>query len=138
MNDVLIINDVPDKNGKVINYELLNDILNNINLRIEDVYLTNVVKNRPPGNRHPNRREIKEDSYWLNNQIKSVNPKLIILFGRIALKRFFPNLELVDVHGKRIERHIPRVGSFTFLPTYTLNLDNFETIKNDLKDLWSE
>jgi len=114
---------------------LLNMLLNGINLKRETVYITNVVKYRPPGNRNPNRREIKEDSKWLDNQIKSVKPELIVLLGRIALKRFFPDLNLSEDHGKKIERHIPKVGTFVFLSTYHPVSGKLATIKRDFENI---
>jgi len=127
-NDLMFIGETPDRREEIEN------IIRVIGLENKKIYITNIVKFKPPGNRNPNRREIKDDSKWLENQIKSIKPKLIILIGRIALKRFFPNLELSESHGKKIERHIPKIGSFTFLPTYRPSVDDLK-IRKDLYNI---
>ncbi len=64
--------------------QLLTRIIEAIELRRDDVYITNVVKCRPPGNRNPQPNEISACAGYLNRQIELVRPKLIVLLGRVA------------------------------------------------------
>ena len=126
--DIMFIGETPDRMDEIEN------LTQDIYLNGKKIYITSVVKCKLPGDRNPNRREIKDNSKWLENQIKLIKPKLIILVGRIALKRFFPNLELLETHGKKIEKHIPKIGSFTFLPTYRPVVDYLK-IREDLENV---
>lgn len=65
------------------------------------VYITNIVKCRPPNNRTPSSTEVKACSTHLRLQIKVVQPKLLVLVGNTALQYFFPHLKIMSVHGKR-------------------------------------
>ncbi len=66
--------------------KLLDKLLQNVGIDInQDVYFCNVVKCRPPKNRRPTKTEIQENLPWLHQQIKLVNPKLIVLVGSTAL-----------------------------------------------------
>ncbi|MCX7798016.1 MAG: uracil-DNA glycosylase [Melioribacter sp.] len=64
--------------------KLLNDILKAINLRREDVYIANILKCRPPGNRDPLPSEIETCIPYLHKQIDLIKPKIILCLGRIA------------------------------------------------------
>jgi uracil-DNA glycosylase len=64
--------------------QLLTKMLKAINIEREDVYITNVVKCRPPNNRNPQPEEIKACSDYLNEQIEIIKPELILLLGRVA------------------------------------------------------
>lgn len=65
---------------------LLNQLLLDSGIRIEDLYICNVIKCRPPNNRKPSKREIEMALPWLIQQIKLVDPKIILLIGATALK----------------------------------------------------
>ena len=94
--------------------KLLDSLLATIDLRREDVFITNIVKCRPPGNRDPLPSE-KETctSLYLDDQLRLINPKLIITLGRHALTYFIPNQKISEVHGQP-QRHEGRV----YLPLY--------------------
>lgn len=64
--------------------DLLNQALVRANLDREDVFITNVVKCRPPGNRNPTTEEMQSCSPYLTKQIATINPKLIVLLGKVA------------------------------------------------------
>jgi uracil-DNA glycosylase len=66
----------------------------------EDVFITNVVKHRPPQNRDPLPDEIETCWPYLEAQIKAIKPKLIVLLGRHAMGRFLPGLKISQVHGR--------------------------------------
>jgi len=64
--------------------ELLNRLLNTAKIKREDVFITSVIKHRPPKNRQPQKPEIKACKTWWQKQIEILKPKLIILLGRVA------------------------------------------------------
>lgn len=71
----------------------------------EKVFISNIVKHRPPQNRTPKSGEIKTcKELWLDKQIEMLKPKLIIILGRIALKALTNETSIEKFHGKVIER----------------------------------
>jgi DNA polymerase len=78
----------------------LEELLAGIGLRREQVFIGNVVKCRPPGNRDPLPEEIQACSKYLERQIAAVNPKVIVTLGRYSMARFFPNARISDIHGQ--------------------------------------
>jgi len=80
--------------------KLLSEMLAIINLERKDIYITNVLKHRPPNNRDPLVEEAAACWPFLSRQIELVNPKLIIFLGRHAMNRFFPELKISEAHGK--------------------------------------
>jgi len=98
--------------------KFLNEMLGTINLRREDVYITNVVKYRPPNNRDPLPEEAAACYPWLAEQINLIDPKLIILLGRHALQRFFPEEKISLVHGKILRKSIIGMGMRNFYALY--------------------
>lgn len=69
-------------------------------MKRSDVFITNVVKCRPPGNRDPEPGEVQACSGYLERQIQAVNPKVIITLGRYSMARFLPNVKISEVHGQ--------------------------------------
>lgn len=98
--------------------KFLNEMLAAINLKREDVYITNVVKYRPPNNRDPLPEEAAACYPWLAEQINLIDPKLIILLGRHALERFFPGEKISLVHGKILRKTITGMGMRNFYALY--------------------
>lgn len=80
--------------------QLLDNLLINVGLRREDVYITNVVKHRPPENRGPNKDEIRACFPYLQRQVQIVNPKVIIPLGRYALEVFIKDQPISEIHGQ--------------------------------------
>ena len=66
----------------------------------EAVYVTNVVKARPPGNRDPRAEEVAHHRPWLDAELASVAPRLVVPIGRHALKHFAPRAKIGEVHGR--------------------------------------
>ena len=64
--------------------QVLNNLLNKLGLRREEVYITNVVKSRPPGNRDPEPDEIEACLPFLKRQIAAIRPEVIVTLGKIA------------------------------------------------------
>lgn len=80
--------------------QLLTKILNEIGLKREDVYISNIVKRRPPENRDPFPSEIEKYKPYLQEQIKIINPKIIVTLGRFALNFFIPEAKISSYQGR--------------------------------------
>ncbi len=80
--------------------QFLEELLASIGLKRQDVYICNVVKCRPPGNRDPLPVEIKNCQKWLDRQLELLSPKMIVTLGRYSLARYFPGETISKVHGK--------------------------------------
>lgn len=80
----------------------LDELLASINLKRADVFITNVVKCRPPGNRDPEADELAACSEYLERQIQAINPKVIVTLGRFSMARYLPNARISSVHGKPV------------------------------------
>ncbi len=91
----------------------LSELLLEIGLQREDVFITNVVKCRPPGNRDPMPQEVSACSGWLKAQIAAIAPRVLVLLGRHALQRFLPGARISAEHGQ-----IRRFGSISVMPMY--------------------
>ncbi len=79
--------------------KFLNTMLAEIGLGREDVFITNVVKHRPPENRDPLPEEVEACWPYLEEQVRALKPKLIVLLGRHAMNRFLPGLKISEAHG---------------------------------------
>ena len=82
--------------------KLLEDLLGRIGLKRGDVFITNVVKCRPPGNRDPLPDELSACSEYLNRQIEALNPPVIVTLGRFSMAKFFPLARISDAHGRPV------------------------------------
>jgi len=78
---------------------LLNELIASIGLRREQVYITNVVKCRPLGNRDPLPTEIHNCRHWLERQIELISPRMIVTLGRYSMAMFFPGKSISKIHG---------------------------------------
>ncbi len=78
----------------------LDDLLASIALSRADVYICNVVKCRPPGNRDPESEEIAACRPFLDRQIDIVNPRVIVTLGRFSMARWFPGVAISRIHGQ--------------------------------------
>lgn len=81
--------------------KLLDSLLESIGLSRSDIFITNIVKCRPPGNRDPlpDEKQICATTY-LNHQLELIKPKLIVTLGRHALGHFIPDQKISEVHGQ--------------------------------------
>ena len=101
--------------------DLLEQWLGEIGLGRDQVFITNVVKCRPPGNRDPEPDEIAACARYLDRQIELIEPKLIATLGRHSLQRFFPGAKITKAHGIRgVKREGRRVYLPLFHPAYIL------------------
>ena len=80
--------------------KFLEELLGDIGLKREQVFICNVVKCRPPGNRDPEFDELKACSDYLERQIKAIQPAVIVTLGRFSMARFLPNAKISVVHGQ--------------------------------------
>jgi uracil-DNA glycosylase family 4 len=80
--------------------QFLNDLLASAGLKREEVFITNVVKCRPPQNRDPEADELKACSAYLDRQIALLNPRLIVTLGRFSMAKFFPGAKISEIHGQ--------------------------------------
>ena len=113
--DIVFIGEAPGKNedeqGKPFvgaAGKFLNEMLEMIGLKREDIYITNIVKYRPPNNRDPLPSEKEEWLPYLQEQLDIIQPKLIVTLGRHSMDVLLPGLKISQVHGqpKRYKDHV--------------------------------
>jgi len=81
--------------------KFLTELINNIGWQREDVFIANLIKHRPPGNRDPLPQEIAEYVPWLDEQIQIIKPKLIVTLGRYSMAYFLgEGLSITKIHGQ--------------------------------------
>ena len=78
----------------------LDELLAAANLKREEVFITNVVKCRPPGNRDPMPEELAACANYLDEQIALLNPKVIVTLGRFSMAKFIENAKISRIHGQ--------------------------------------
>jgi DNA polymerase len=78
----------------------LDELLGEANLSREDVFITNVVKCRPPSNRDPQVEELDACKSYLERQIAAINPDVIVTLGRFSMGHFINNGKISGIHGK--------------------------------------
>jgi DNA polymerase len=81
----------------------LDELLAKINLKRSQVFIANVVKCRPPGNRDPMPEELEACRAYLDRQIQAINPKVIVTLGRFSMANFLPNAKISSVHGQAMK-----------------------------------
>ncbi|NCN22043.1 hypothetical protein GW934_00945, partial [Candidatus Falkowbacteria bacterium] len=86
--------------------------LKEIGLKREEVYITNIVKRRPPVNRDPNPREIEAYKPYLEKQLEIIKPKIIVSLGRFALNYFFPDLKITGAQGQVFDYELGSENKF--------------------------
>ena len=80
--------------------QFLNELLASISLDRSTVFITNIVKCRPPGNRDPLPDEIMACQPYLDTQIDTINPLMIVTLGRYSMSKWFPNERISRIHGQ--------------------------------------
>lgn len=93
--------------------KFLNEMLAEAGMQREDVYITNIVKYRPPNNRDPEPDE--KEAFWpyLLRQLKVINPKLIVTLGRHSMEYFLPSQKISQIHGQP-----KRIGDLVVMPLF--------------------
>ena len=104
---ILLIGEAPgfheDTQGKPFvgnSGKFLTELLAKAGLSREDVFITNVVKHRPPGNRDPLPDEIAACSIYLDQQIAIIDSDVIVTLGRFSMARYFPGERISKIHGR--------------------------------------
>ena len=80
--------------------KLLDETLSEIGLKREDVYISNIVRFRPPENRDPEPEEKAAFQPYVDAEIKIIDPEIIVTLGRFSMGKFLPNVKISVVHGK--------------------------------------
>ncbi len=93
--------------------KFLTELLAKAGLEREDVFITNVVKCRPPGNRDPLPDEIHACSMYLERQIAAIDPEVIVTLGRFSMAKYFPGERISRIHGQA-----KKLGKRLVVPMY--------------------
>jgi DNA polymerase len=123
--DIVFIGEAPGKKEDATGVpfvgaagKFLDEMLSQAKLKREDIYITNIVKYRPPENRDPSPEEIAACEEWLHAELNFINPKVIVTLGRYSLNHFIPDVKISAVHGTAFRRDIPGVGQRVFFALY--------------------
>lgn len=85
--------------------QLLDKMLASIHIARKDIYITNIVKRRPPENRDPLPEEIESYRPYLKKQIEIIKPKIIVTLGRFSMNYFLPEAKITRDQGKLFYSH---------------------------------
>jgi DNA polymerase len=80
--------------------KFLDELLEIASLHREKVFICNVVKCRPPGNRDPLPEELQACNSYLDRQIEAIDPRVIVTLGRFSMAKFLPNARISEIHGR--------------------------------------
>lgn len=128
--DIVFIGEAPGKNEDLkglpfvgASGKFLGEMLASVGLERKDVYITNIVKYRPPDNRDPLPAEKKEFLPYLQRQLEVIAPKVVVTLGRHSTNCFLPDLQISKSHGepKRIKLQFKENGDVlevVILPLY--------------------
>ncbi|HXL38533.1 MAG TPA: uracil-DNA glycosylase [Ktedonobacteraceae bacterium] len=115
--------------------QFLVELLASINLKRSDVFITNVVKCRPPGNRDPLPAEINACNGYLERQIAAIDPEVIVTLGRHSMTKFFGAEKISSIHG-RARKFDGRICIAMYHPAAGLHQQSLkETIRSDFKKI---
>lgn len=97
--------------------QLLRKTLVEVGLAPEAVFISNIVKARPPDNRDPSPDEILAYQPFLNQEIEIISPRLIVTLGRYSMQKFLPDVRISQVHG-RLHKVVWQGKTIFILPMY--------------------
>lgn len=97
--------------------KLLDQLIESLGMKREDVYISNVVRFRPPDNRDPEPEELSAFAPYVDKEIEIINPKIIVTLGRFSMGKFLPGAKISQVHGK-IEHPRWKGKEITIVPMY--------------------
>ena len=122
--DIVIIGEAPGKNEDLQGKpfvgaagKFLNEMLAAAGMDRSDVYITNIVKYRPPDNRDPKPSEKRAFWPYLTRQLEIIDPKVVITLGRHSMEYFLPGAVIGEVHGRPHDVEIDGV-KWTIIPLY--------------------
>ncbi len=93
--------------------QYLEELLGRIGLSRADVYIANVIKCRPPGNRDPEPGEVEACRPFLDRQIELIRPRVVVTLGRFSMARYFPGASISRIHGQP-----KRAGGVIYFPMF--------------------
>lgn len=124
--DIVFIGEAPGKNEDIqglpfvgASGKFLSEMLSLIDLELKDIYITNIVKFRPPSNRDPEPSEKDAFLPFLEAQLEVIQPKVVVTLGRHSMNCFLPDLQIGKVHGQP-KRYKGRVYLPLFHPAAAL------------------
>ena len=140
--DVIFVGEAPGKNEDIHGEPFvgaagkrLDMILEDTGIKRKDVYITNIVKCRPPKNRVPSKQEEEACNDFINQEIEIINPKIICVMGNTAYGTLLDGKEITKNHGKIVEKD-GRKFFVTFHPAATIyNQKLVDELKNDFRKL---
>jgi uracil-DNA glycosylase family 4 len=138
--DVVVVGEAPgaseDRTGRPFvgaAGRLLDGLLEVAGLDREEVFITNVLKARPPGNRDPRADEVAHHWPWLEAQLSVIEPELLVPLGRHALARFVADVKISEVHGRVLEEDGRRLFPM-YHPAAALHAQGLrETLREDAR-----
>ena len=105
--DIVFIGEAPGKNEDEQGVpfvgaagKFLDEMLASVNLKRDDIYITNIVKYRPPNNRDPLPEEKRAFWPYLVRQLQIINPKVVVTLGRHSMEYFLPGMYISQIHGQ--------------------------------------
>ncbi len=119
---------------------LLTELIKTLGMSRDEVFITSILKCRPPGNRTPTHSEIEACRPYLERQMEIIRPRFIVLLGSVAISSLIGPWQVKDAHGRFYEG-----GGYTFFMTYhpaaalrfprikQIMLDDFQTLKRELE-----
>ena len=115
--------------------QLLDNMIEGLGWKRADVYITNIVKRRPPENRDPLPTEIEAYEPYLTRQIAVIDPKLIVTLGRFSMNYFLPEAKITRDHGRLL-----LIDGRTIFPVYhpaaaLRSTQMMETLRGDFKNI---
>jgi uracil-DNA glycosylase len=114
---------------------LLDQLLAEAGLARDDVFITNVVKARPPGNRDPKATEVAHHMPWLEEQLALIAPHVVIPVGRHALAHFAPGRKITEVHGRLLVERGRKLVPWLHPAAALRNRELRETLLEDARSL---
>lgn len=121
---ILLIGEAPGFHESVerrpfvgVSGKLLRKTLSEVGYPPETVYISNIVKSRPPENRDPTQEEIAAYQPFLDNEIDLIQPQLIVTLGRFSMAKFLPDVRISQVHG-RLHKVVWNNKKIFVLPMY--------------------
>jgi uracil-DNA glycosylase family 4 len=132
--DVMFVGEAPGANEDKLGRpfvgragKLLDELIGCAGLARGDVWITNVVKARPPKNRDPKADEVAHCMPWLEFEVELIRPRVIVPLGRHALKHFAPAAKIAEVHGRLLnERLFPLYHPAAAMYNQTLRATLFD------------
>jgi len=145
--EIMFVGEAPGKNEAETGIpfcgaagRILDELLSSVNIKREDVYITNILKDRPPNNRDPEPAEIEAYFPYLERQIKIIKPKVICTLGRYAMGVVMAKFGLNDqldsiskIHGKEFETEDVKIIALYHPAVAVYNGNMKEALKEDFK-----